>query len=123
MKRALHYIPTLVLAVLIAYLSLIRDPGFRLPQFNVSFLDKWAHLLMYFVFGAAFTYDLWRDGCRSWQYALMAVLLPTIYGGIIEILQENFFYPRTGEWLDWAADAIGALTGFAVVYGVKRVNG
>ena len=42
---------------------------------------------------------------------LVAVAIPVVYGGVIELLQEQFFYPRTGELLDWLADGVGVCMG------------
>jgi VanZ family protein len=43
-------------------------------------------------------------------------LFPIALGGIIEILQEMFFNPRSGEWLDWLTDIAGVLTAWAVFF-------
>lgn len=117
MKRALHYWETIVVAAVILYGSLIREPYFQLPQ--VSNSDKWAHMLMYMVLGGALLWDMWRDRLGHKWFAL-AVALPIVYGGLIEILQENFFYPRTGDWWDWLADIAGTLVGCAVAWAVAH---
>jgi len=33
------------------------------------------------------------------------------YGGILELLQENFIQGRYGSWMDFFANAIGCLIG------------
>ncbi|MBR1563941.1 MAG: VanZ family protein [Paludibacteraceae bacterium] len=111
MKRILNYIPTILAAGLIMYLSLLREPHFQLPEISIAYLDKWVHGLMYMVLGIVFTFDLRRDGVRLPTAALPAIVLPSLYGGLIEILQEYCFAPRTGEWLDWAADIAGVMVG------------
>ena len=110
-KRILNYIPTILAAGLIMYLSLLREPHFQLPEISIAYLDKWVHGLMYMVLGIVFTFDLRRDGVRLPTAALPAIVLPSLYGGLIEILQEYCFAPRTGEWLDWAADIAGVMVG------------
>lgn len=110
-KRILNYIPTILAAGLIMYLSLLREPHFQLPEIRIAYLDKWVHGLMYMLLGIVFTFDLRRDGVRLPTAALPAIVLPSLYGGLIEILQEYCFAPRTGEWLDWAADIAGVMVG------------
>lgn len=115
MKRILRYIPTILAAGVITYFSLLREPHFRIiPPITIPHIDKLVHLLMYMFLSAVFSFDLKRDKQTMTVILTLSVLVPTIYGGIIEILQERFFYPRTGEWLDWAADAIGALIGIYI---------
>jgi hypothetical protein len=29
-------------------------------------------------------------------------------------LQERFFYPRTGDWMDWVADVLGVVLGIGL---------
>ena len=56
---------------------------------------------------------------------LYAVALPTVYGGVIELIQQYCTVSRTGDWLDLAADFLGAAVyaAFAVAYNRKKNNG
>ena len=58
-RKTLIYKETIIVALIIAYLSLIKEPIIRLPE-NVAFADKWEHLLAYIVLGAVLVVDLWR---------------------------------------------------------------
>jgi VanZ family protein len=49
------------------------------------------------------------------------MVLPMVYGGIIEIAQERWFAPRSGEWMDWLADCIGVIVGVGLVMIIKRL--
>lgn len=64
-------------------------------------------------------WDMVRDKIET-KWLFTALLLPILYGGLIEILQENFFYPRTGDWWDWLADIVGTLIGCVVAFVVAR---
>ena len=64
-------------------------------------------------------WDSKKVGLRSWQMWTLAVVFPLLYGGLIEVLQKYFFYPRTGEWGDWLADSIGVLVG-AIVWWISQ---
>lgn len=117
MRRILHYWETFVVAAVILYGCLVREPHFRLP--DVQGADKWAHILMYMALGGALMWDMVRDKIEA-KWLFMAFVLPVLYGGLIEILQENFFYPRTGDWWDWLADIVGTLIGCVVAFVVAR---
>ncbi len=112
MKRLLAYLPTLTVLVGITYVSLLRTPSFALPP--IASADKVAHILMYAALACAFVWDSWRVRPGIWQHTRwMAVAFGCIvlYGGLIELLQKYCFYPRTGTWGDWLADALGCGVG------------
>ena len=63
------------------------------PLDDVSFIDKWAHIAMY---------------AGTW-------FLPIVMSGVIEILQATCTGgQRSGDWLDFAANAVGATLGTAI---------
>ena len=109
MTRPAHYIPTVAVASGIAYLSLIRETGLSLPHFTGW--DKLAHFCMYFALAAVMLWDTRRDRKQGRTVSVVLLAVCCLYGGLIEILQEEFFYPRTGDWLDWLADCLGAVFG------------
>lgn len=109
MKRLIHYIPTVAVASCIAYLSLIRETGFSLPHFTGW--DKLAHFCMYFTLAAVMRWDTLRDRQQGRMVSIVLLVVCCLYGGLIEILQERYFYPRTGDWLDWLADCLGTVFG------------
>lgn len=45
-----------------------------------------------------------------------AIFLPIIYGGLIEIIQWKLFPPRSGDWFDFLADALGSLSALPVIF-------
>jgi VanZ family protein len=57
----------------------------------------------------------------GWLLWLIALVVPMVYGGIIEIVQELWFAPRSGEWMDWLADCIGVVVGIVLVMIIKRL--
>ena len=116
MKRILNYIPTVLAAGLIMYLSLMREPHFQLPPMPIPYIDKWMHLLMYMILSAIMAGDILRDKAKPAMALAVAITVSAIYGGAIELLQEYCFPPRTGEWLDWAADTAGAIMGAGMIW-------
>ena len=102
-----------VVGITIFYLCIARTlPVDHVPSFEG--MDKFVHLLMYLGFAGALCFDHYRIGVpfTSKRMIVMAVVFPILYGGLIEILQENFFPPRSGEWLDWLANSLGVVIGY-----------
>lgn len=99
------------------------------PLDNVSLIDKWVHVAMYG--GTCATiwleylrqHDINRQPMRiatradkppvnMWRLVLLAWLAPILMSGLIEILQEYCTGGRrSGDWLDFAANSIGATLG------------
>ena len=119
-RKAVIYKEAIAVGLVILYLSLIREPHVHLPK--VAFADKWGHMLAYAVLGAAMAFDLIRDK-RKWLWVwTLGLAIPIVYGGVIEILQGAFFYPRSAEWIDWLADIIGTAIGTGLVAGIWQAK-
>ena len=113
-RKALIYWRSLAVVGTIAYACLWREPSVTLPP--IVGMDKWVHGIMYLVLVWVMMWDNKKAGIHiSYSWAIVA-LFSAIFGGFIEILQEHFFYPRTGDWLDWLADCIGAWVGIGTWY-------
>ena len=100
-RKALIYWRSVLVVCAIAYVSLLREPSVALPPI-VGIASEW------------YRCGNGIDGWRLWQWWLVVVVFPIIYGGFIEILQEKYFYPRTGDWADWLADCAGVGIGIGV---------
>lgn len=87
----------------IVYLSLMREPNIPLPHVHGG--DKWIHGAMYLILTLTLLWD--TMSIPKWRWAVC--MFAAIFGGFIEILQQQFFYPRTGDWLDWLADCVGVV--------------
>ena len=105
---------SVILILVIWYLSLFTPPKTELA--NVRFIDKWAHLLMY----GSLAFVLWMEDWRvrkaspSMPRALALYLGPVAMSGLIELAQAYCTTDRSGDWLDLAANAIGALAGIVL---------
>lgn len=98
------------------------------PLDNVRLIDKWVHVAMYG--GTCAT--IWLEYLRRhsvrcqmhiatktdkppvnmWRLVLLAWLAPILMSGLIELLQEYCTGGRrSGDWLDFAANSIGATLG------------
>lgn len=119
MRLIRGYWKSIIVCIGILYVSLVRDPGISLPTFVGA--DKWVHGLMYAVLGAIACWDSIRMEIKGWRLGLISIVLPIVYGGVIEVIQEQWFAPRSGEWMDWGADCIGVIIGVISVMIVKRL--
>jgi VanZ family protein len=119
MRLIRAYWKSIIVCIVILYVSLVRDPGIHLPTFVGA--DKWVHLIMYTMLGAVATYDSIRFQLSGWRLWLVATLLPILFGGIIELVQEQWFAPRSGEWIDWLADGIGVIIGTIAILIINRL--
>jgi VanZ family protein len=107
-RKVIGYWKSIVVLSAIAYLSLMREPSIALP--SIPGIDKWIHGVMYLILTLTLLWDSHRNHKRWW----IAGALAAMYGALIEILQEQFFYPRTGDWMDWLADCIGVVVGMVI---------
>lgn len=129
----IKYLPSIVLAIAIAVLSLM--PAKEFPQVDVPFADKWVHWVMYGVLAAVLIWDC-RKGLKGlkgskglegsrWFNAprvrsiVAAMVAASLYGGLMEILQATATTTRSGDWLDFLADTFGALC-VGVVFFILR---
>lgn len=108
-RKALTYWHSVLAIGVIAYGCLLRKPSYQLPPIEDG--DKWVHWFAFAVLTLVMLWDSKKAKVKSWQMWTLGLVFPVVYGGLIEILQERFFYPRTGEWGDWLADCIGVLAG------------
>lgn len=118
MKKLVLYIPTALIAGLIGFLSLLREPSRHFSVLTFPHFDKVVHILMYLFLSAVFSFDLRRAGVVCRPAFLWAICLPAFYGGVLELLQEYYFPPRTGDWLDWGADLLGSFLGVIFAIGL-----
>jgi hypothetical protein len=79
-------------------------------RFDFPYADKWIHGALFFIL-AAFAF-LSTSQRRSVTSAFALVFIACIaYGGLLEVIQYTFTEERSGDWLDWLADAAGTLAG------------
>lgn len=113
---------SLLLTVIIWVLCFINVP--ETPLENITLMDKWTHIAMYLVLGIVIFWESNRKRKRAMPPAqemkkakvvLWTFVLPALMGGLIEILQANCTGGRrSGDWLDFAADSIGAALALAI---------
>lgn len=118
------YRKSILVTIGILYLSFSPPSTFEsAPTFLHS--DKIVHFAMFFVLTAVLIYEFIKRHKKKSQtrkFLLVCILFPIALGGVIEIKQEIFFKPRSGEWLDWAADIAGVLAAWIIFLIAKSVR-
>lgn len=102
-----------MVSIAIAVLSLTEGP---MPLRPTSLSDKTLHSLAYVLQAVTLLWALWRSYRPGWRGALLTFAYTIMLGGLMEVLQATYTRTRIGEWLDLAADAIGAVAGVALTY-------
>jgi len=116
-----QYYKSIIIGLLITWLSLSGSktmvPGRML---DIPYIDKMGHFAMYAFFSAV----LLLDSCR-WQlnrrfiYPLM--LIPLLFGAIMEIMQMTLTTSRKAETFDLLANIGGVLSGLLLAYLARMV--
>lgn len=117
--------PPAIVAVVIFYLCCLI-PQNDVPEVGFNFFipnDKIVHFLMYFGLAgvASFNYIYDKNGkIIILKLFAFAILIPILYGGLIEIIQDRYFPERSGDWYDFLADTMGALASLPFSFWFRR---
>ena len=99
-------------------------PGDNLPKtsaIHIPHFDKLVHFGMFFIMGIFLYAELnFQTRLKRFQIILISILVITIYGGLIEYLQQHFFTNRSGDYMDLIADVLGGLTAIALYPWLKK---
>ena len=112
------YWRSFIVCVFITYTCLMPSTG--IDVYTFVGIDKIAHFLMYSLLGSVMCWESLMLGVKGWRLYSLNLALPMFCGGMIELIQERWFYPRAGELGDWLADCIGVLVGFCLVMCVRH---
>lgn len=123
-KQYLHYtLFPAAIGLLIFYGTCLMDVD-NIPKIESRLpLDKVVHFGMFFVLAVVngyCYYEIHKGYPKTMRWFFWGLILPIIYGGAIEVLQEQYF-SRNAEWGDFIADVLGVLCGMLlVIYCLKR---
>ena len=113
---------TTVLLIVIWVLCFMPIP--ETPLSHVQLIDKWTHTAMYLGLGLVIAFEYERahhPQASSWSLFVYVGLLPSLMGGLIELLQAYCTGGRrSGEWLDLLADVVGAV--LATIIGMPSLR-
>jgi VanZ family protein len=116
-----QYYKSIIIGLLILWLSLSGSktlvPGRML---NIPYIDKMGHFAMYAFFSAM----LLLDSCR-WQTArrfnYLILLIPVIFGALMEIMQMTLTTSRKAETIDLLANIGGVTAGILLAHIARQV--
>lgn len=112
---------SIIVVATVIYLSLFKPP--KTPLNEIQNLDKLIHLCMYMGLSGIIWIEYLRNHSKSFNLKRILVggaLLPILFSGLIEIIQENCTTNRSGEWLDFAANSTGVLLAGLIGYYILR---
>ncbi|MGN1264035.1 MAG: VanZ family protein [Prevotella sp.] len=122
-RKVRRYPLSVALFLVIWYLSFFTPPKTELD--DVAFIDKWVHIIMY----GGTCGVLWIEYLRSHaaidhrRIAVWAWLSPVVMSGIIELLQEYCTDGRrSGDWMDFAANATGVTLAMIIGYVIRKTR-
>lgn len=114
-----------IIAIIIFYLCCIMTSN-DIPDVEWEFFietDKIIHFLMYFGLSAvaSFNYIYIKKGhIIILKLIAFTILVPILYGGLIEIIQSEYCIGRTGDWFDFGADTLGSLASLPFSFWFRR---
>lgn len=104
-----NYPLSILMYVIVLYLSFFTPPKVNFG--DIQFVDKWTHIVMYLGTCGVTWFEYLRRHktiTEKTKLFLLIWLVPVVFSGIIELLQEYCTGGRrSGDWLDLAANAIG----------------
>jgi VanZ family protein len=90
-----------------------------LPEAPMTDFDKLIHLIMFMGLSGAAFFDNTHYLKKKISFRRIffgSFLFPTLFGGTIEVIQEHFTVSRTGDWMDFLFDGIGAFCGILICW-------
>ena len=105
-----RYLLTLLTLIVVLYLTFFKPFGY-IPEDKVVGLDKAAHFVMYFTLCAVFWFETYKLTLRPKPLlmAMLAVVIPILFSGVMEYLQYLLTSYRTGDFDDFVYNTIGVL--------------
>lgn len=117
MRSHFRFFPlTFIVIITVTTLCLIpiNDP----PLQDVPFIDKWTHMVLFGGICGVVMMEMAIN--RRFSFTWLAPCGAALYGGIIELMQATLTTCRSGEWMDFYADAAGAFIVYPLAYFLFR---
>ena len=90
-----------------------------IPKVKVVGSDKVVHFLFYLIFVVLWSLAK-KQSYFKIKYSLLIVVIATVFGIIIEILQGVLTKTREADFYDALANFLGAIVGFIALYWIKN---
>lgn len=117
-----QYIVTVLITLSIIVLSTLPIPE-DAPMSDVPLIDKWVHMVMYMGLVLAMWFDhvVRSEKKAKGKHFLFMFLYATLLGGLMELVQAYLTTCRSGDLIDFEADAIGAAIGVGLTLFVNKL--
>ena len=117
-----QYIVTVLVTLSIIVLSTLPIPE-DAPMSDVPLIDKWVHMVMYMGLVLAMWFDhvVRSEKKAKGKHFLFMFLYATFLGGLMELVQAYLTTCRSGDLIDFEADAIGAAIGVGLTLFVNKL--
>ena len=117
-----QYIVTVLITLSIIVLSTLPIPE-DAPMSDVPLIDKWVHMVMYMGLVLAMWFDhvVRSEKKAKGKHFLFMFLYATLLGGLMELVQAYLTTCRSGDLIDFEADAIGAAIGVGLSLLVNKI--
>lgn len=116
-----YYLPSLLLAFVIAYGSLKpigNDSPFKFLDIEIS--DKILHGSFYFLLAISLLLPIILHNIKIHLKEIIIILLVFVYGLLMEGIQYFFIESRSGDFLDIIANAAGIILAYFVYIASKK---
>jgi VanZ family protein len=112
-----YFIPSILIAVAIAYGSLTTGNNETVKKFfNFDIPDKLIHAFFYFLLSLSLIYPVLIKNYRVHFNTLVLFFMIFLYGILMEIIQYFFIEGRSGEFYDVLANTGGILLAFLIMW-------
>ena len=125
MKRLLDFIKahwiSIPLCLVILYLCFMDTEP--LPKVSIINFDKFVHCCMFLTVSGIIFFEnskYFKKSVSIGNLVKYSFFFPTIYSGLIEIGQEYLTSTRSGDWLDFLFDGIGAFLGLIICIMINK---
>lgn len=109
-----YWISILLSGIIIILCFMSTEP---MPSVPMSNFDKLVHFLMFLGLSGVVFFDNTKYFRKQISYQRIiwgSFFFPTIFSGLIELMQEYLSSYRTGDWMDFLWDTVGAFVGLAI---------
>lgn len=105
--------------LLITILSLYSFEGFDTKKISIPHLDKLVHFVFYFIaaiLGSMLIKERTKGQFNLSGTVIISMVVVTIYGIVIEVIQNTFTNYRSGDLYDVLANSLGAFFGGSLIF-------
>lgn len=115
LAKSKFYLPAFIWAIIILYLS-----ATAVPKLKIDFLlfspDKINHFAAYGLLSVLMSWGIWKTHKIFKRKVLLIILvISSIYGVLMEIMQYLFFPNRYFDYGDMIANILGSIIGIFII--------